>query len=102
MSDRCTHDMADKDVACADGMCPICLAEQSADKDKIILSLRGTIEEYVKKHHPTTFDIYQKLNYGNQTQEEVASDLGMTQAAVSKRQYDSREWPLLDALALER
>ena len=26
----CTHDMADKDTACADGLCPICLEEELA------------------------------------------------------------------------
>jgi len=40
MSDSCTHDLADREVACNDGMCPICLAERNA---KLLAALRELV-----------------------------------------------------------
>jgi len=40
MSDSCTHDLADREVACNDGMCPICLAERNA---KLVAALIAAV-----------------------------------------------------------
>jgi len=32
----CTHDLAERETACADGMCPLCLARQVADMNAAI------------------------------------------------------------------
>ena len=37
MTDKCQHDLADRETACADGMCPLCLSAQiAALKDQLI------------------------------------------------------------------
>lgn len=69
-------------------------AEAQAD----LAVLRERVCEYVHIKHPTTWGIWLGVRAGK-TQQKIADELGITQPAVSKRQVDSDEWRLLEALS---
>jgi hypothetical protein len=41
----CTHDIIEKDNACADGMCPICLAADNAQLIAVLELIAGTAKD---------------------------------------------------------
>ncbi len=40
---RCQHDLAERETACADGMCPLCLAEKLAERDAECAGMREAL-----------------------------------------------------------
>lgn len=43
----CKHDINDKDIACADGMCPLCLAKELATEKAKVEKLEKVLKELV-------------------------------------------------------
>lgn len=44
----CEHDLAEKETACADGMCPMCLATELAAKNERILALEIAARDFLR------------------------------------------------------
>jgi hypothetical protein len=44
MADKCTHDLAEKETACADGVCPICLRGAVAQLLEGAANLQGQLD----------------------------------------------------------
>lgn len=57
MSEICNHDLAERETACADGMCPICQLET-------INNLREGIKEVLTQTLPYHVEKWLKENFG--------------------------------------
>ena len=48
---ECTHDLAERETACADGMCPQCLASDNESLRDTISYMRLTMLNSARAHH---------------------------------------------------
>ncbi len=43
----CTHELGERETACADGMCPLCLAADNTELRDVIKDMRRTKIEWI-------------------------------------------------------